>query len=148
MLHFADPFIMLAAVILPLPWAVAAMLVGFPLADWIKLVDPTHVVASLLIHLLMILLIRLLVKNKHYEKLQDILLAPVALLPILGYYLWAVVKNLFQDQPAAAAFRLGLGSLRKDIVQAAATVLFFFIAFSIYKALQKRKAEKQNPTEE
>ena len=77
-LHPADPLVMLAAVVLPAPWAIAASAVACVVVDLIKgyyLLSLT----TLLIKILMVLVIKGLLKTKPAKAYPDILLAPVAL---------------------------------------------------------------------
>ncbi len=136
-LHAADPFMMLSALYLPLPHSLILSLGAGLIADLAKtryLLIP----ASLLIRAGMILLIRLIRKHWGARKNAELAYAPVALLPVAGYYFYELLMQLFAGK-GAAAFALAASTLRKDLIQGVAGILIFILVKDAAKALRRWK---------
>ena len=138
-LHPADPLVMLSAVFLPAPWAIAVSATACVAVDLTKgyyLLSLT----TLLIKILMVLAVKGLLKTKPAKEYPDILLAPVALIPVPCYYLSIALETHFiGKEPLAEAFTYATRTLGKDLVQGAASLLLFMILYSVIKKIKQRK---------
>lgn len=133
-LHPADPLILLAAVLLPLPQSmVAAGLAGL-LADLAKgyyLLSPF----TLIIKLLMVLAVKGLLKTKSAQKHPELMVSVAALIPVPGYYLAELLYQLITGN-GASSFANAAVTLQKNTVQAAAGVLLFILLYDLYKGIK------------
>ncbi len=146
-IHPADPIILLISVWMPTPYALISVGLGSLLADLVKgfyLLSP----ATLIIKLLMVLAAKQLIKTKPAEKYPEILTAPALLIPVPGYYLAKVLELLIQHQ-GVRAFSLGLMTLKKDLVQAGAGILIYFVLYHLVASFKAaRKSLKKQQEEE
>ncbi len=141
-LHPADPLVMMAAVVLPTPYALAVSAVACVAMDLIKgyyLLSIT----TLVIKILMVLAVKALLKLPAAEKYPDLIVAPVALIPVPCYYLSIALETYFIGaKPLAEAFFYATRTLGKDLIQGAAGLLLFMILYSIYKKRKQRRKKK------
>lgn len=77
------------------------------------------------------------------------MILPAFLIPVAGYYLAEAIALLIGGE-GSAAFLLAAGTLRKDLIQAAASVLLFILIYDIYKGVEAGRAEfrRQNKEQE
>ena len=147
-LHPADPLILLAALLLPAPHALLAAGFGSVLADVFKgfyLLAPV----TLALKLLMVLAARALLHTRAAQKHPECMILPAFLIPVAGYYLAEAIALLIGGE-GSAAFLLAAGTLRKDLIQAAASALLFILIYDIYKGVEAGRAEfrRQNKEQE
>ncbi len=146
-IHPADPIILLISVLMPTPYALVSVGLGSFIADLAKgfyLLSP----ATLIIKLLMVLAVKAMMKTKPAGKYPEILTAPALLIPVAGYYLAKVIELLIQKQ-GFKAFSAGATTLQKDLVQAAAGILVYFILYHLVTSfIEFRKSLKQPKEEE
>ena len=136
-LHAADIFILMAAIVLPAPYAAAAAGVSGALADLLKGywgLSPY----TLVIKVCMVLMGKLLLKMPIAKEHPEIAVAPAALVPVAGYYLYAFFFNLFTGG-GLASFGLAAATLQKDLLQAAASVLLAVFIYDIYMGIRAAK---------
>lgn len=151
-LHAADPMILLAAMMLPLPYALTAAGIASLGADLVKgylLLAPV----TLVIKVLMVLLAFGLSRLPAAKKYPALLPLPALYLPVLGYYLaegFALMLEGYQ-----APFIYAASTLQKDLLQATAGVLVFIILYDLWKGIaagraeiRRRKAEEEEPKDE
>lgn len=138
-LHPADPLVMLSAVVLPAPYALAVSALACVAVDLVKgyyLLSIT----TLLIKILMVLAIKGLLKTNAAKTYPDLVLAPTALIPVPCYYLSIALEAHFLSKiPLAEAFAYATRTLGKDLVQGTASLLLFMILYTIYKKIKDRK---------
>ena len=136
-LHGADIFILLACVILPTPHAaVAAGLTG-ALADCLKGYSGLALL-TLVIKVLMVLLGKALLKTALGKKYPEIAVAPAALVPVAGYFLYKLVFHLIIGE-GLGAFAIAAGTLQKDLIQAGASFLLFVFIYDLYMGIRAAK---------
>ncbi len=152
-IHPADPIIMLISVLLPTPYALVSVGLGSLIADLAKGFT-AMAPATLIIKLLMVLAVKGLMKTKAAEKFPEIVTAPALLIPVPGYYLAKVIEFLIQKQ-GLKAFAEGAVTLKKDLVQAVAGILVYFVLYHLVtsfiafkKSLKQQKAEAPQEDEE
>ncbi len=154
--HLADPLVMMAAVVLPLPLALVVSVVACVAADWIKgyaLLTITTVIAKILL----VLAVKGLLKLPPAEKFPDLLAAPAALISVPYYYLGTAVNSFYNafsltnDTPLGSQIGTALAYatrvLQKEAIQALLSVLLFILLYGIYKKMKERKAKKQTDEE-
>lgn len=133
-LHPADPLVLLAAVVLPFPYAAAAAGGAGILADLVRgyyLLSP----CTLIIRVLMVLAVKGLLKTRPAEKYPELMASAAAFIPVAGYYLSELIYQLCIGG-GLSAFSVAAVTLRKDLIQAAASVLLFVFLYDIYKGVQ------------
>ncbi len=152
-LHPADPLILLAGMLLPMPHAMISVGVAGLLADLAKgyyLLAPI----TLVIKLLMVWAVKMLLKTRPAEKYPEVMVSAAALIPVPGYYLGELIHQLCTGGKLAS-FATAAVTLRKDLVQAVASILLFIVIYDIYKGIKngreevrRLKAEKEEEPEE
>ena len=138
-LHPADPLILLAGMLLPTPHAMISVGVASLLADIGKgyyLLAPI----TLIIKLLMVWAVKLLLKTRPAQKFPEIMTALAALIPVPGYYLGELIYQLCTGK-GLASFATAAVTLRKDLVQAVASILLFIIIYDLYKGIKAGREE-------
>lgn len=138
-LHPADPIVMLAAMLLPLPHAMIAAGVAGVAVDLIKglyLLSP----ATLIAKLLMVLAVHFLLKTKPAQKHPELITAPAALIPAPIYYLAELINQLILGK-GLAAFSAAAITLQSDLVQAAAGILIYIFLYDLYKGIKAGREE-------
>lgn len=148
--HLADPLVMMAAVVLPLPYALIVSILGCLAVDLIKgyyLLTITTAIAKILL----ILLVKWLLKLPAAQKYPDLVAAPAVLISIPLYYLGAVVDHLYNNYTADSSLMKLIGAalsyaarvLQKEAVQALFGFLVFVLLYGIYKKMKEHRAKKQ-----
>lgn len=143
--HLADPLAMMAAVVLPLPYALIVSVLACVAVDCIKgytLLALTTAIAKILL----VLAVKGLLKLPAAQNYPDLIAAPAALLSIPLYYLGAAIDYFYNHLPngsISAALAYATRVLQKETVQAFIGVLLFVLLYGIYKKLKERKAKKQ-----
>lgn len=138
-LHPADPLILLAGMLLPLPHALVSVGAASLLADVAKgyyLLAPV----TLLIKLLMVWAVKGLLRTKPAKKHPELMASIAALIPVPGYYLAELINQLLQIKKSAA-FSIAAVTLRKDLIQALAGVLLFILVYDCYKGIKAGREE-------
>lgn len=138
-IHPADPIIMLAAMLLPTPYALAGAGLASAAADLFKgyyLLAP----ATLIIKLLMVLTVKGLLTLKPAQKYPELMASAAALVPVPGYYLAEMLYQLCTGR-GVAAFANATITLQKNAVQGVAGILLFIIIYDVYKGIQAGRAE-------
>jgi len=144
-LHPADPLILLAAILLPTPYALAAAGIGSLFADVLKGYVSLAPV-TLLIKLLMVAAAKGLLRLPAAKKHPECMAAPAAMVPVIGYYLAELLRLLFAGS-GGKAFLQAAGTLQKDLVQAAGSVLLFILIYDFYKGIKGGRAEIRHQKE-
>lgn len=138
-IHPADPLILLAGMLLPLPHAMVSVGAASLLADIAKgyyLLAPV----TLIIKLLMIWAVKALLKTDLAKKFPEIMASIAALIPVPGYYLAELIHQLCTGGKLAS-FATAAVTLRKDSVQAVASILLFIVIYDIYKGIKAGREE-------
>ncbi len=138
-LHPADPLILLASMLLPLPHAMTAVGIASLLADLGKgyyLLAPV----TLGIKLLMVWAVKGLLKTRPAEKHPELMVSIATLIPVPGYYLAELIYQ-FCIGKKWASFSIATMTLRKDLLQAVAGILLFILVYDLYKGIQKGREE-------
>ena len=142
-LHPADPLVMMAAVVLPTPYALVVSVLPCVAVDLVKgyyLLSVT----TLIIKVLMVLAVKGLLKIPAAKNYPDIVAAPAALIPVPCYYLSIALETcVIIKQPVALAFIYATRTLGKDLVQGVASLLLFMVLYSVYKKLKERRKNKK-----
>lgn len=144
--HLADPLVMMAAVALPLPYALIIAVLGCAAVDWIKgyfLLTFITVVAKILL----VLAVKGLLKLPAAKQYPDLVAAPAALISIPLYYLGAAIDYFYNNLPNApigTALAYATRVLQKEAVQALLGMLLFILLYGIYKKIKQRHAAKQS----
>lgn len=145
-LHPADPLVLLAALMLPAPYAMLAAGIAGAAADLLKgyyLLAPL----TLILRILMVLLVKKLSSLSPAKKHEELLAAPAAFLPVVLYFLGELIFGLLAGAKEAA-WASALGTLNKNLIQAAASVLLFIFIYDMVKgfsaARAQMKAEKKS----
>ncbi len=136
-LHAADVFILLAAILLPTPHAMAAAGMSGALADLLKgywSLAPF----TLFIKVGMVLLAKAFMKTKVAKEHPEIAVAPAALVPVAGYYLYAACINLLGGN-GLASFGLAVACLKKDLLQAGGSILLAVFVYDLYMGIRSGK---------
>lgn len=151
-LHPADPLILLAGMLLPLPHALVSVGLASLLADLGKgyyLLAPV----TLIIKLLMVWTVKVLLRTKPAEKHPELMVSIATLIPVPGYYLAELIYQLCIGKKFQA-FSLATVTLRKDLIQAVAGILLFILIYDLYKGIKagreeirRLKAEKEDLSE-
>ncbi len=152
--HLADPLVMMAAVVLPTPYALVVSALACAAADWIKgyaLLTITTAIAKVLL----VLAVKGLLKLPAAEKFPDLIAAPAALIAIPLYYLGAAADYFYTAFSGDTSIAKQLGAalayatrvLQKEAVQAMVGILVFILLYGIYKKMKERKAKKQTNEE-
>ncbi len=137
-LHAADIVVLFCAVLLPTPYALGAAGIGGALGDVLGgyyLLAPI----TLAIKVLMILLAKKLLNTSFGQKHPELAVCPAAFVPVGGYYLYMLVFQFIAGN-GTTSFLLATGTLRKDLIQAAAGVLLFIFMYDIYMGIRSAKA--------
>ncbi|MBQ8893456.1 MAG: ECF transporter S component [Clostridia bacterium] len=145
-IHPADPIIILAAMMLPLPHALAAVGIASVAADLIKgfwLLAP----ATLIIKLLMVWVVKALLKTGPAQKHPELISAVPLFFPVPGYYLSESINQLIQGK-GLAAFGEAAVTLQADLVQAAAGVLVLVFVYDLLKGIKAGRDEVRRLKEE
>ncbi|MBR2012716.1 MAG: hypothetical protein IJ995_00670 [Clostridia bacterium] len=151
--HLADPLVMMAAVVLPLPYALIASVLACVAVDCIKgytLLALTTIITKILL----VLAVKGLLKLPAAQKNPDLIAAPAALIAIPCNYLGCAAVHFyaaFSDETSiakqlGAALSYATRLLQKEAVQAVLGVLIFILLYGIYKKMKERRAQK--PTDE
>lgn len=138
-IHPADPIVLLAAMLLPMPHAMIAAGVAGVAVDLIKglyLLSP----ATLITKLLMVLAVKLLLKAKPAQKHPELMAAPAALIPVPVFYLAELINQLIGGK-GLGAFGAATITLQADLVQAAAGILIFIFIYDLYKGIKAGREE-------
>lgn len=138
-LHPADPLILLAGMLLPAPHAMLSVGLASLLADLGKgyyLMAPI----TMVIKLLMVLAVKGLLKTKPAQKFPEVMVSLAALLPIPAYYLAELIYQLCTGGKLQA-FATAAVTLRKDSVQAVASMLLFILIYDLYKGIKAGREE-------
>lgn len=157
-IHPADPIILMVSILLPTPYALIAAGIGSFAADIIKGFY-TLAPATLILKLLMVLAVKGLLKLKPAQKYPELITAPALLLPIPGYYLAKVIELLIGNIGSQVestgrglySFAEAAITLKKDLVQATAGILIFFILYHLvtsFIAFRKSLKEQKEKEEE
>ena len=145
-LHPADPIILLAAFLLPTPYAMIGAGAASLLADLLKgyyLLAPV----TLAIKLLMVLAVKGLLRTRPAQKFPELTVSVAALIPVPGYYLSELLYQ-FVIGKKAAAFTAAAVTLRKDLIQGFAGILLFILLYDAYKGIKNAKEELRKQKEE
>ncbi len=137
-LHAADPLILLASLVLPTPYALAAAGLGSLFADVFKgyaALAP----ATLVIKLLMVLAVKALLSLPKAKAHPECWASPAALVPVAGYYCTEVLGRLASGA-GAAAFSGAAETLKKDLLQAAAGVVLLIVLYDLYQGVRAGRA--------
>lgn len=154
--HLADPLVMMAAVVLPTPYALIVAVIGCAAVDWIKGYY-LLTIATVLAKIALVLAVKGLLKLPAAQKYPDLAAAPAALLSIPFYYLGAAAVYFYDtfsstaETPLAkqlfAALAYAARVLQKESLQAILGVLVFILLYGIYKKMKQRRAQKQSEEE-
>ena len=152
-LHPADPLILLAGMLLPTPHAMISVGLASLLADLGKgyyLLAPV----TMVIKVLTVWAVKGLLKTKPAQKFPEVMVSLAALIPIPAYYLTELIYQLCTGGKLQA-FATAAVTLRKDSVQAVASMLLFILIYDIYKGIKagreeirRLKAEKEEAPKE
>ncbi|MBQ7971794.1 MAG: hypothetical protein IJ294_05555 [Clostridia bacterium] len=151
--HLADPLVMMAAAVLPLPLALITSVIACVAVDCIKgytLLALTTAIAKILL----VLAVKGLLKLPAAQKFPDLIAAPAALLSIPCNYLGCAAVyfyTAFSGETSIAkqlstALSYATRVLQKETVQALLGVLLFVLLYGVYKKMKDRRAKK--PTDE
>ncbi|MBQ6823596.1 MAG: ECF transporter S component [Clostridia bacterium] len=144
-IHPADPIIVLAAMMLPLPHAMTAVGLASLAADLVKgfyLLAPV----TLILKLLMVLAVKALLKTKPAQKHPEILAAPALLIPIPGFYLAELIFRLFAGD-GAKAFANAAITLKADALQAGVGVLLLIFLYDMIQGIRSARAQLRQAKE-
>lgn len=148
--HLADPLVMMAAVVLPLPLALIVSVLACVAVDCIKgytLLALTTAIAKILL----VLAVKGLLKLPAAEKFPDLIAAPAALISVPCYYLGCAAVYFYTTfsgetsiaKQLGAALAYAIRVLQKETVQAFIGVLLFVLLYGVYKKMKERRAKKQ-----
>ena len=147
--HLADPLVMMAAVVLPLPYALIVSALACVAVDWIKgyaLLTITTAIAKILL----VLAVKGLLKLPAAEKYPDLIAAPAALISIPCYYMGAAATHFYTAFSGNTSIAKQIGTslsyavrvLQKESIQAMVGFLLFLLLYGIYKKMKERKSTK------
>lgn len=145
-IHPADPLVLLAAMLLPAPSAMLAAGFAGAAADLLKgyfLLAPL----TLVLRILMVLLVKKMITLSPSKKHEELLAAPVAFLPVAVYFLGELIFGLFAKEKIDAWYA-ALGTLPKNLIQAAASVLIFIFIYDLVKGFSAARAQMRAEKEE
>lgn len=145
-LHPADPLILLAAIYLPTPAALAAVGVASVAADLLKgyyLLAPV----TLVIKLLMVWATKKLLKLPLAKKSPEIAVLPALLIPVPGFFLAELIFRLCIGMGAAAFGSTAAVTLKADLVQAAAGMLIFLLLYALINGIRTAREEVRRQKE-
>lgn len=145
--HLADPLVMLAAVVLPMPYALAVSMIGCVAADFAKgylLLAITTAISKAIL----VLAVKGLSQCPLAQKFPDLLTAPAALLSIPCYYLGVAITRFFTAAEGNAllkqlgeSFIYAVRVLQKESLQAMVGIFLYLLLYGIYKKQKEKNAK-------
>lgn len=139
-LHAADPFIVLAAMSLPLPYAMAVTGIASVAVDLLKgyyLLAPV----TLIVKLAMVLAVKGLLKTKPAQKHPELMASIALFIPVLGYYLGETVV-LFIFGEGMSSFAIAASrTIKIDLLQAVGGVLVLYFLYDMISGIRAGKEE-------
>ncbi len=140
-IHPADPFVLLAAMRLPTKQALLACGIASAAADLLKGYYATAPF-TLAIKLLMVLTVKVLLRQDFSKKFPEIFVSVAALIPVPGYFVAQLIKWQVYGWITGNAYDIlywATASLRKNLIQAVASVLIFIVLCDLIKGWRKIK---------
>lgn len=153
--HLADPLIMMAAAVLPLPYALILSVAACVAVDLIKGYT-LLAIATAIAKVLLVLAVKGLLKLPVAQKFPDLIAAPAALLSLPCAYLSITALYFYSHftgktslmKQISAAFDYATRILPKEAIQAVLGVLIFIFLYGIYKKREQRKMLKETTEEQ
>ena len=141
-IHPADPFVLLAAMRLPTQQALLACGIASAAADLAK---GYYALApfTLAIKLAMVLAVKLLTRLSAATGREELFASVAALIPVPGYFLSQLITGYCYEWFTGnntSPIGMAIDSLRKNLIQGAASLLVFLILFDLIKSFRKLKA--------
>lgn len=136
-IHLGDAMIYLAALVLPLPYALSAAAIGAGLADFTS-GYAIYVIPTILIKAALVLAAKGLIRLAKKPIAQDGLICATGVLTVAGYYLADVILTLLAGSSLSASFSASLGAIPFNTIQAvAAGALYLLLSTAARKAFKK-----------
>ena len=136
-LNGSDIFVLVASLLLPTSHAAAAAGISGALCDCLKgywgLAPFTAI-----IKVAMVFWAKALLKTAFGKKHPEIAVAPAGLVPVAGYYLYALLWNLLQGK-GFSAFGIASATLQKDLIQGIASILLAVFVYDISMGIRSAK---------
>ncbi|MBQ7935636.1 MAG: hypothetical protein IJ407_05565 [Clostridia bacterium] len=136
-LHAADIFVLLTAILLPIPHAAITAGVTGVLADLMK-GYLFRSLATLLAKVLMVLAAKGLMKLPFGKKHPECMAGFAAFVPVIIYYIFEVIMQ-FIGGCGTASFALAAATFRKDLIQAAGSYILLIFVYDIYMGIRTAK---------
>ncbi len=139
-IHIGDTFIYIAALVLPLPSAVSAAVIGAGLAD-LTLGSAIYIIPSIIIKSLVVITIKAPLKLTDNPVLQDFLICLSGIVTVAGYYVAEFVLLLISGSNFVSAISVAAAnSVIFNILQAlASAALYAFVSGAVRKFVGRRK---------
>ncbi|MBQ8894839.1 MAG: ECF transporter S component [Clostridia bacterium] len=125
-IHVGDSMIYLAVLMLPLPYALPAAMLGAGLADFTS-GYAVYVIPTVLIKAAMVLAAKGLIRLPKKAILQDLLICATGVITVAGYYLADVVLALLSGSGTAAAFSAPVAYIPFNTIQAVASGALYLL---------------------
>ena len=146
-IHIGDAVIYLAALALPLPYAVGAAAVGAAFAD-LTLGSAIYIIPTIIVKSLVVLTAKGLMRTTSKPVLQDALICLSGIVTVAGYYVAEVVLQLFSGSAFGAAVKAAaVNSILSNTLQALASAAVFIFAAGAYRRIVDKKELKSGQSE-
>ena len=145
-IHPADPIVVLAALMMPAPAAILSTGLASIAADLIK-EEYTLVLITLAIRILMVLWVKWIPSRIPQRKHEELFAAPALVIPVIGYFFGQLILSLLSGS-VGSALTDAVGTLTKNSIQAAASVLIFLLLYDLVKGYSAAKAQIKEKEQE
>lgn len=148
-IHPADPIVVLAALMMPAPAAILSTGLASIAADLIK-EEYSLVLITLAIRILMVLWVKWIPSRIPQRKHEELLAAPALVIPVIGYFFGQLILSLLSGS-VGSALTDAVGTLTKNCIQSAASVLIFLLLYDLvkgYSAAKEQIKEKEQEEKE
>lgn len=141
-LNGSDIFVLVGALLLPTPQAAMAAGISGALCDCLKGYWGLSPFTAI-IKVAMVFLVKALLKTSFGEKHPELAAAPAALLPVVGYYLYAFFWNLFCGK-GFSSFGIASATLQKNLIQGIASILLAVFVYDIFMGIRAAKEQEKS----
>lgn len=138
--HIGDAMIYLAALVLPLPYAVCASAIGAGLAD-LMLGSAIYIIPTVIVKSLLVVAAKGVSKLSSKSVIKDILVCLTGVVTVAGYYVAEVVLLLISGSEFTVALSVGAAnSILFNTIQAlASAAVYMILSGAVRSFMDKRK---------
>ena len=138
--HIGDAMIYLAALVLPLPYAVCASAIGAGLAD-LMLGSAIYIIPTVIVKSLLVVAAKGVSKLSSKSVIKDILVCLTGVVTVAGYYVAEVVLLLISGSEFTVALSVGAANsiLFNTIHALASAAVYMILSGAVRSFMDKRK---------